>query len=87
MPLCCVTAFNQAITLLIPLVCGKIVREAVPGAKGWIGRNLRGLGLTSSLMVIIFVWLILSDVHDDLAAMPPLQNILLVMAHIVVNFV
>lgn len=59
---------SQVISLLVPLVVGKIIREAVPGTKDWVKRWKVRLSLTSSTMLIMVVWQTLSRSQDDLTS-------------------
>lgn len=59
----------QIITVLIPLVVGKVVREAVPGAKDWIKRWKQRLRSSSSVMLIMIVWPILSRAAGTITSM------------------
>ncbi|CAM9474110.1 unnamed protein product [Pylaiella littoralis] len=56
------------VTVLVPLVVGKVVREATPGAKAWVKRNKVRLSLTSSAMLIMVVWQTLSRAQSDLTS-------------------
>ncbi|CAM9372198.1 unnamed protein product [Ectocarpus sp. 12 AP-2014] len=56
------------ISVLVPLVVGKVIREAVPGAKAWVKRFKVRLSLTSSAMLIMVVWQTLSRAQDNLTS-------------------
>lgn len=58
----------QIISVLVPLVVGKVMREAVPGAKAWVKRFKVRLSLTSSAMLIMVVWQTLSRAQDNLTS-------------------
>lgn len=59
---------SQIISLLVPLVIGKGIRETVPGTKDWVKRWKVRLSLTSSTMLIMVVWQTLSRGQDDLTS-------------------
>eukprot|EP00903_Cladosiphon_okamuranus_P008764 g8396.t1 len=56
------------ITVLVPLVIGKVIRETVAGAKPWVKRFKVRLSLTSSAMLIMVVWQTLSRAQDNLTS-------------------
>lgn len=58
----------QIVSVLVPLVVGKVIREAVPGAKAWVKRFKVRLSLTSSAMLIMVVWQTLSRAQDNLTS-------------------
>ena len=67
------------ISVLVPLVIGKVIRETVPGAQAWVKRWKVNLSLTSSFMIIMIVWQTLSRGQDDLTSVS-LDQILYVVA-------
>ncbi|CAN0425580.1 unnamed protein product, partial [Ascophyllum nodosum] len=44
------------ITVLVPLVIGKVFRDTVPGTKAWVKRWKLYLSLTSTFMIVMIVW-------------------------------
>lgn len=52
--------------VLVPLVVGKVFREAIPGAKPWVKKWKVHLSLTSSIMLIMVVWQTLSRAQDTI---------------------
>ncbi|CAM9235397.1 unnamed protein product [Choristocarpus tenellus] len=58
------------ISVLIPLLVGKLVREFGPGVKGWVTRWKKQLSFTNSTMLIMVVWQTLSRAQDDITSIP-----------------
>lgn len=75
----------EVITVLVPLVVGKLVREVTPGAKAWIKKYKKRLSLTSSLMLIMVVWQTLSRAEDDLTSVTFEQIISVIAAGIALH--
>ena len=59
---------SQIITVLAPLVIGKVFRETVSGTKAWAKRWNICLSLTSNFMIIMIVWQTLSRGQEDLTS-------------------
>ena len=78
---------NQIITVLVPLVIGKVVRETVAGAKPWVKRFKVRLSLTSSAMLIMVVWQTLSRAQSTLTSVPFEQILSVIAAGIGLHFV
>lgn len=78
---------DQIITVLIPLVVGKVIREAVPGAKPWVKRFKVRLSLTSSAMLIMVVWQTLSRAQSDLTSVEFTQILSVIAAGICLHLV
>lgn len=55
-------------TVLVPLVVGKVIRETIPGVKGWVKRWKLSLSLTSSVNLIMIVWQTLSRAQDTITS-------------------
>lgn len=68
--------------VLIPLVAGKIVREAIPGAKPWVKKWKVWLSLTSSGMLIMVVWQTLSRAQDTITSVDFTQILAVIAAGI-----
>lgn len=75
------------INVLIPLVVGKVFREAVPGAKDWVKRWKVRLSLTSSFMLIMVVWQTLSRAQDNLTSVNSVQILSVIAAGIALHIV
>ncbi|CAM9580437.1 unnamed protein product [Hapterophycus canaliculatus] len=75
------------ITVLIPLVVGKMIREIAPGAKAWTKKHRVPLGLTSSAMLIMVVWQTLSRAQSDLTSVEFTQILSVIAAGIALHFV
>lgn len=80
-------ALKQIINVLVPLVVGKIFREAVPGAKDWVKRWKVRLSLTSSCMLIMVVWQTLSRAQDNLTSVKFVQILSVIAAGIALHVV
>ena len=78
---------EQIINVLIPLVIGKFLREAVPGAKDWVKRWKVRLSLTSSCMLIMVVWQTLSRAQDNLTSVKFVQILWVIAAGIALHAV
>ena len=78
---------EQIINVLIPLVVGKVIRESVPGAKGWVKRWKVKLSLTSSGMLIMVVWQTLSRAQSNLTSVKFVQILSVIAAGIALHIV
>jgi solute carrier family 10 (sodium/bile acid cotransporter), member 7 len=58
------------VTVLVPLLVGKAVRDIVPGARGVITRNKVSLGLMNNVFLVLIAWQTISAAADDLLAQP-----------------
>jgi solute carrier family 10 (sodium/bile acid cotransporter), member 7 len=58
------------VTVLVPLLVGKAVRDFVPGARGVITRNKVSLGLCNTVFLVLIAWQTISAAADDLLAQP-----------------
>jgi solute carrier family 10 (sodium/bile acid cotransporter), member 7 len=58
------------VTVLVPLLVGKAVRDFVPGARGLITRNKVSLGLFNNVFLVLIAWQTISAAADDLLAQP-----------------
>lgn len=77
----------QVIMVLVPLVVGKIVREAVPGVKAWVKKYKKWISFTSSIMLIMIVWQTLSRAQNNLTSVPFVQIISIIAAGIGLHLV
>lgn len=77
----------QILTVLVPLVIGKIARETIPGAKAWVKRNKVRISLTSSSMLIMVVWQTLSRSQKDLTSVDAEQILSVIAAGITLHLV
>ncbi|KAG5190133.1 cysteine proteinase cathepsin F [Tribonema minus] len=58
------------VTVLVPLVFGKLLRDLVPGCKGFVTRQKVKLGVCNNIMLTLIVWLTISDAAEDLLSTP-----------------
>lgn len=77
----------QIVSLLIPLVVGKAIREGVPGVKPWVKHFKARLGLMSSAMLIMVVWQTLSKGQENLTSVAFTQILTLIAAGIALHLV
>lgn len=77
----------QIVTVLVPLVVGKVVREATPGAKAWVKCFKVRLSLTSSTMLIMVVWQTLSRAQSDLTSVAFTQILAVIASGIALHVV
>ena len=78
---------EQIISVLVPLVVGKVFRDFVPGTKDWVKRWKVRLSLTSSCMLIMVVWQTLSRAQDNLTSVKFVQILSVIAAGIALHFV
>ena len=83
----CDDAVEQIINVLIPLILGKVIREAVPGAKDWAKRWKVKLSLTSSIMLIMVVWQTLSRAQSNLTSVKFVQILSVIAAGVALHIV
>lgn len=76
---------DQIISVVVPLLGGKLFRETVPGAKGWVQRWKTPLKLTNVFMFAMIVWQILSRAHDEVTALGLGQAVPLVVVSILLH--
>jgi solute carrier family 10 (sodium/bile acid cotransporter), member 7 len=58
------------VTVLVPLLVGKAVRDFVPDARGLITRNKVSLGLFNNVFLVLIAWQTISAAADDVLAQP-----------------
>jgi solute carrier family 10 (sodium/bile acid cotransporter), member 7 len=75
------------VTVLTPLVFGKLVRELVPGSKPFIAKHKTKLGVCNNLSLTLIVWMTISDAAEDLLAVPFVDVFVVILCGIAIHVV
>jgi solute carrier family 10 (sodium/bile acid cotransporter), member 7 len=75
------------VTVLVPLVAGKCLRELIPGAKKFIIREKIFLGICNNIFLTLIVWQTISEAAEDLLAQSFPDVAVVIVAAVVLHLV